>query len=1058
MSGIFGGVGRHLMKSTALICCMTAAPALAQTATFDVPTLPAGTGIATFGRQADIQLLISERDARGKRTNAIKGAMTVEQGLTRLLAGTGLSYRRNGPQTYVVTTTSVSGASEPARDDPGPDIIVTAQKREEKIQDVPIAISAFSGKLLDSYKIESGGELLKAVPNVTFSKNNFIGYNFSIRGIGTKAVSVTTDPSVAISYNNTPLIRNRLYEQEYFDVERVEVLRGPQGTLYGRNATGGVVNMITNKARTDRFDGSIKGEVGNFGTRRLSGFINVPITDTLAVRAAGAATKRTGFDYNSVTDHNVNGRDLWSGRISAHWAPTNGIKLDFIWEHFDEKDDRSRTGKQLCTRDSGPESVAGVDISADPVLRGIFSQGCKSASIFNDAAYGTPNGLSLPLIIAAAGFVELGFSPGDGKVVTLLKMDVDPYGGLMQSRDLREIASSYDPKFRAKNDIFQLDAQMEISSGLTIFSQTAYTKDSYYSSQDYNRFTTLPIFSNSSGLVNIFGDPIAAPGLSPGGIYTDPQLGPSNTILAVDINQARSTQWSQEFRLQSDFTGPINFSLGANYQKFETREDYYVLFNLASAIAEGLFNGGNGIRDGGKVMDCAIGQSDCVYIDHHPIDQIDGQGHNYFRSSNPYSFTSKAAFGEVYWQVAPNIKITGGLRYTDDRKSATPVPSQLLLLPGAAGGGYVNSGYPENTPIKQNWQAVTGKFGVDWKPQLGFTDQTLLYATYSRGYKGGGANPPGIGSNPQYLAFLPQPTTFRPEYINAFEIGTKNTLFGGTLTLNASAFYYDYKDYQISKIVDRTALNENINATVWGLELEGLFRPSRAFTVNFNLGYLRTRVGKGARSIDVMNRTQGNADYTLVKPWVQLASNCVVPTKNVKQVLNGPIPALYQLGLVALCGGSRFGDYKPGSFLAGVFGFTFDPLTEAPNQGQGFYADLGGKELPNSPHLTANIGAQYTLSLGDWDVALRGDYYRQGKSFARVYNTEYDRLKGWGNANLSLTVAKPGDDLAIQLYVKNVFDDTPITDAFTNSDDSGLTTNVFTLDPRIVGLSLTKGF
>src|SRR3546814_1531769 len=94
-------------------------------------------------------------------------------------------------------------------------------------------------------------------------KTNFASYNFSIRGIGTKALSVTSDPAVAISFNNTPLIRNRLFEQEYFDVERVEVLRGPQGTLYGRNATGGVVNMLPNIAKPGDFDGWVKGEVGN---------------------------------------------------------------------------------------------------------------------------------------------------------------------------------------------------------------------------------------------------------------------------------------------------------------------------------------------------------------------------------------------------------------------------------------------------------------------------------------------------------------------------------------------------------------------------------------------------------------------------------------------------------------------------------------------------------------------------------------------------------------------------------------------------------------------------
>ena len=141
-----------------------------------------------------------------------------------------------------------------------------------------------------------------------------------------------------------------------------------------------------------------------------------------------------------------------------------------------------------------------------------------------------------------------------------------------------------------------------------------------------------------------------------------------------------------------------------------------------------------------------------------------------------------------------------------------------------------------------------------------------------------------------------------------------------------------------------------------------------------------------------------------------------------------------------------------------LYGFTYDPLTEAPNGGRGFEADLGGNELPNSPNWTANIGAQYSWFLGDWDLTLRGDYYRQGESFFRVYNTEYDRLEGWDNLNLSVSLTNEARGLKLQAYVKNVFDDAPIVDAFTNSDDTGLTTNVFTLDPRLFAVRLTKSF
>src|SRR3546814_8725480 len=88
-------------------------------------------------------------------------------------------------------------------------------------------------------------------------------------------------------------------------------------------------------------------------------------------------------------------------------------------------------------------------------------------------------------------------------------------------------------------------------------------------------------------------------------------------------------------------------------------------------------------------------------------------------------------------------------------------------------------------------------------------------------------------------------------------------------------------------------------------------------------------------------------------------------------------------------------------------------VSGAPNGGRGFFADLGGNELPNSPRLTFNLGAQYTAFIdgGDWELTFRGDYYRQSKSFARVYNTEYDRLKAWDNLNLAVTLARPADDL-----------------------------------------------
>ena len=154
-------------------------------------------------------------------------------------------------------------------------VVVTSSKIKGDIQTVPIAITALSQEQLTSRQIAGGPDLVKEVPNLTFSKTNFTGYNIEIRGIGTQAISVTTDPAVAVAFNDIPFIRNHFFEQEFYDVSQVEVLRGPQGTLYGRNATAGVVNVISAKP-TDQFEAMLSADWGNYTNRRYEGMINIP--------------------------------------------------------------------------------------------------------------------------------------------------------------------------------------------------------------------------------------------------------------------------------------------------------------------------------------------------------------------------------------------------------------------------------------------------------------------------------------------------------------------------------------------------------------------------------------------------------------------------------------------------------------------------------------------------------------------------------------------------------------------------------------------------------------
>src|SRR6201999_5012 len=184
------------------------------------------------------------------------------------------------------------------------------------VQSIPISITALSQEQLTATQTNGGPDLIKQVPNMTFTKTNFTGYNIQLRGIGTQAISVTTDPAVAVAFNDTPFIRNHFFEQEFYDVSQVQVLRGPQGTLYGRNATAGVINLTTAKP-TDQFEAMASADIGNYKERRFEGMVNIPLVDDrLAIRFAGEWTKRDGYSFNELNNSDVDGRDLWSGRVT----------------------------------------------------------------------------------------------------------------------------------------------------------------------------------------------------------------------------------------------------------------------------------------------------------------------------------------------------------------------------------------------------------------------------------------------------------------------------------------------------------------------------------------------------------------------------------------------------------------------------------------------------------------------------------------------------------------------------------------------------------------------
>jgi outer membrane receptor protein involved in Fe transport len=1099
---------RNLLLGTALATIFVGH---ATARSFDIPGGSLETALDAYAAQTGTPLIVSNDAIKGIHSKGVKGDLAPGEALMRLLSGTGFTVQRDPSGGIGIVPGDQSSRNEApvsfelAQAGRAPSVetvtVTSSKLGGEDVQSVPIAISAFSQEQLTQTQTAGGPDLVKTVPNLTFTKTNFTGYSIQIRGIGTQAISVTTDPAVAIAFNDTPFIRNHFFEQEFYDVSQVEVLRGPQGTLYGRNATAGVVNVISARP-SDQYEALASVDVGNYNNRRLEGMLNVPVIgDKLGIRIAGEWTKRDGYSFNETTDKPIDGRDLWSGRVTIGFKPIERLQIYGVWEHFSEDDDRMRSAKQLCKKDPGPDIVDGLDLTALPgsaYYHAWLTQGCKPASFYSSDAFETPNGMAIPFV-AAGQFIFNGFG---GSNHGFILNQVDPYASGVQSTNLRNIQSDLSPTYHAKNDTYELNANLQVTPELTLTSQTGYNKDRLESTEDFNRFNTASgLFSTATA----DGPAPDRPAIAPGGIYCDPQVGCSTKMVGEDLSRERAWQFSQEVRLSSSFSGPLNFNVGANYMHYQTLEDYFVFFNLITAEEQlsnfsaagdysncytyghtfvqrvpsapfflDVFGDGSLFSAIPSNYGCFGTPADAfyypgTYIDPNPISSLDGNGHNYFRSENPYRLNSFAGFGEAYYQVTPEVKITAGLRWTDDSKRFWNIPSWVYLEGGS---------YPVQSVVNQEWKEWTGRFNVNWTPKLDFTDQTMLYASYARGYKGGGANPPG----PQADALSPQslathPPTFAPEFINAYEIGTKNALLDGSLTLNADLFLYDYKGYQISQIVDRTSINLNFDAHVKGAELEATWEPMPGLRFNLAGGLQDSSVNDGQSAIDLIDRTAGHTDWMIVKPFIASTSNCVLPTKVVRQLIEKnqyiPFPfgdpddpnsfeasAIFN-PLMLACEAA----YNPGSPLnfgasdLSGFGVTgFDP-SQAPNNGAGFSKDLSGNQLPNTPPFTLSFGAQYSMPISEnWAGTLRGDFYWQGNSFARIFNDKpYDQLHGYTNVNLALIFTNQ-DGWQAMGYVKNVFDKTAITGAFLNSDDTALTTNVFLTDPRLFGIRITKNW
>ncbi len=690
-------------------------------------------------------------------------------------------------------------------------ITVTAQFREQNLQDTPIAITAMNAEMLEARGQTNIAEVAANAPNVSLTpqpQNGGTGLIAYIRGVGQTDFNYALDPGVGIYIDDVfiPTLSSSLLE--LMDLDRIEILRGPQGTLAGKNSIGGAIKLFSAEPRGDG-SGSLMVTYGSFDRVEVRGMADFAVNDQLAVRISGIAKGRDGYvdllDYGvahpngNVRANNARGaypvvgtqggQGIIAGRLALKWEPTDTVEFNISGDYTRE---RSEPQPTVLLAAGLPQSATNPVFTPNTVAGGPF------AGLAQGAGPGQP-----PWLLGKDGTaipIDCRFVPAGPYSCDTLSSSV--YGGdrryISYANFLDETAPTTQAPFKPyaalQNQDFNgwgimYDVTIELADNLELFNVGS-----------WREYTTK------------FGqDQDASP-----------------VPVAQLDNRLDHRAWSQELRLNGEFgDGLVEYTVGGFYMDQDGSYTARVDLNYAG------------------------------------IDFIHGP------DTTPS--TSYALFANATIYPVENWSISGGLRRSWDEKTYTyfrrnpdgtvPGPCEFFLgLPVAAPGPTTLGNSPNCLLVgifdlagefegkRWDWRVVT-----DYR----FSDEFLLYASIATGYKGGGVNPrpffgPSTGECPPF-SFNPDGTVipappcnqikpFNPETLTTYEVGFKSDFLDRRVRLNGAVFYNDYADiiFQLSACPSSPCLRPtNVGkAKVKGFELETTIYPVDNLTIDGSLSYI----------------------------------------------------------------------------------------------------------------------------------------------------------------------------------------------------------------------------
>lgn len=663
-------------------------------------------------------------------------------------------------------------------------IEVTSQKRVENSQEVPIALTAFSTDGLRKLGAQNINDIGGATPGLDTNSRAVTQPKIGIRGLTSTNSGIGAESNVVVYQDGVYSGRAGGATLNFNDIERIEVLKGPQGTLFGKNAAAGAIVIVSKKPQED-FEANYRLTLGNYNKQKVEGLVNIPLSDDVYFRASAVVNQRDGY--------------------------LDGIQYNDIYQN-PEADPESFTKTEFLNED---------DMSA-----------------------------RLALLWNATADTEVLFRAEYNKV------DQDARPSYSVNPDVYRNEGTGDDPF----GVYETDFNNE--EGRELFSSSVEINTSF----DWAEFTSITAYKTYETFNYNEEDGSAHP-----------------KVYFNDLNDEEMDYYSQEFRLTSiTDDGSFKWTVGASYAKEELSQTSTAQLSSntidAFSVNQGLLNAGlpptgiPGVVPG--VIDTPAGLGIAGLLKQRApgalqaLANATGQTVNQvamqiaqFNLDKPWTeyndntgdYTSYGLFADATYEVTEDLSITAGVRWSKDEKDFTllsyyqntidmpypGVPSLPFgfrfqtenLLKDENGQAILDdSGNYQPDQVSNSWSQVTPRFVVDYK----LTDNAMVYASYTEGFKAGGFN-------------STDPTkSIAQEDVQNIEVGLKSTFVDDTVRFNASAFDYDYDNFQIRMLVDEGGIPQlstiNADVTGQGFEMETSWLATDNLMLSLNYSHVKTEI------------------------------------------------------------------------------------------------------------------------------------------------------------------------------------------------------------------------